>query len=156
MDIKPFILNYMSFFPFVFIFLWLLSSIVISRIGGWASLARLYRMENSFDGERWRFRSGQMRYFMSYNNCLTIGADRRGLYLSVFFLLRAGHPALLIPWSDIITSDKKYFFMTIKEFQFPRLPGVYLRISSKVAGNVLAKREAAEVPINARQQSNYK
>jgi hypothetical protein len=130
------------YFPLVFIVFWLVISLVISRIGGWAALAKVYRCEDSFEGERWRFRSGQMRYAMSYNNCLTIGADRRGIYLFILFLFRAGHPPLFIPWSAITVSEKKCFFVTMTEFRFTRAPNVYLRISSTTAKKVLAKNIA--------------
>jgi hypothetical protein len=133
-----------SFFPFVVIVFWLVISLVISRIGGWAALADVYRLEDSFEGERMRFRSGQMRYAMSYNNCLTIGADRRGLYLSVFFFFRLGHPPLFIPWSEITVTEKQRYFMNATEFTFSRVPGVYLRLSSNTAKMVLAWNSARE------------
>lgn len=140
MDIVPI----QPFFPFVFILFWLVISLVISRMGGWSALAKRYRLEDSFDGERMRFRSGQMRYAMSYNNCLTIGADRRGLYLAVFFFFRLGHPPLFIPWSEIAVTEKQRYFMHAMEFSFSRVPGVYLRLSSGTAEKVLAKNSTRE------------
>jgi hypothetical protein len=129
-------------FPVVFVLFWLVISIAISRIGGWAALARVYRLEDSFEGERVRFRSGQMRYAMNYNNCLTLGADRRGLYLSVFFFFRVGHPPLYVPWSEITISTSRRFFMDMTELSFTRIPGVFLRLSSSTAEKVLAKNVA--------------
>lgn len=133
-----------SFFPAVFVLFWLVISLVISRIGGWSALAKRYRLEDSFDGERMRFRSGQMRYAMSYNNCLTIGADRRGLYLAVFFFFRPGHPPLFIPWSEIAVTQKQRYFMNAMELTFSRVPGVYLRLSSATAEKILAKNIARD------------
>lgn len=137
MDIDIFFKYY---FPFIFILFWLTANIAISYISGWAALAELYRSDDSFEGERWQFQRGQMRYAMRYNNNLTIGADQRGLSLSILFLFRAGHPALFIPWSDITESEKDSFLKKVIEFQFIRVPGVYLRISPKVAEKILAKR----------------
>jgi len=46
-----------------------------------------------------------MRYAMRYNNYLTIGASPEGLYLALtVFFVRAGHPALFMPWSEISVS----------------------------------------------------
>jgi hypothetical protein len=139
MDIDIFFKYY---FPFLFILFWLAVNIVISRISGWAALARVYRSDDSFDGECWRFQSSQMRYAMSYRNNLTIGADRRGLSLSILFLFRMGHPALFIPWADITVSEKQSFLKKMIEFRFTRVPGVYLRLSPKVAEKILANHTA--------------
>jgi hypothetical protein len=70
---------------------------LIGRISGWGTLATFYRFSESFMGECWRFQSAEMRWKGGYNNCLTIGANESGLYLSVFFLFRLGHPQLFIP-----------------------------------------------------------
>jgi hypothetical protein len=80
---------------------WVGISYVIAHIGGWFRLARFYRFSGAFLGERWRFQSAQMRWKVGYNNCLTVGASPEGLYLSVMFILRFGHPPLFVPWSDI-------------------------------------------------------
>jgi hypothetical protein len=42
--------------------IWLLVSATISFIGGWFSLARVYRTRVAFNGAKWRMQSGQMRW----------------------------------------------------------------------------------------------
>jgi len=59
--------------------------LVVARLRGWTTLANYYRFAGTFTGQSWRFQSAQMRWKMGYNNCLTIGANESGLYLSVFF-----------------------------------------------------------------------
>jgi hypothetical protein len=73
----------------------------ISFVGGWFSLARVYRTQVAFDGAKWRMRSGRMRWLANYNNLLTLGASQQGLYLASMFLFRFMHPPLLVPWSEI-------------------------------------------------------
>jgi len=49
-------------FPIYFLCLWLLVGATISVIGGWFSLAKVYRTRVPFIGAKWRMRSGQMRW----------------------------------------------------------------------------------------------
>jgi hypothetical protein len=70
---------------------------------------------------------------MGYNNCLTIGANPTGLYLSVFFLLRFGHPNLFIPWADIsVTASKRVFLSIYTEFRFRQTPMIRFRVSERL------------------------
>jgi len=79
-------------FPIYFLLLWLLVGAVISFIGGWFSLATVYRTQVPFDGAKWRMQSGQMRWLVNYNNVLTLGVSQQGLYLASMFLFRFMHP----------------------------------------------------------------
>ena len=107
---------------------WFLISFLIAQIGGWGELSRYYRAGNPFDGRRWRFRSGQMRLTTHYNGCLTLGVNSYGFYLAVFFLFRAGHPPLFIPWQDIFVKTGKILWWPWTEFRFRQAPSVYLKI----------------------------
>lgn len=85
--------------------------VVISHLGGWDSLAERYRSSEPFTGATWSFQPGQFRWLISYNNCLTIGANPNGLFLSIFPLFRIAHPPLLIPWREISVSRKKVLWV---------------------------------------------
>lgn len=111
-------------------------SFIISRISGWTSLAEIYRYTDPFNGSRWRFQSAGMRWMMSYNNCLTIGLNERGLYLSIFFIFRFGHPPIFIPWNDISITNKKGLFFKYIEFRFRRFPFLFLRINKRLAERI--------------------
>ena len=75
--------------PALFVpFIWILVSFIISRVGGWSLLARVYLAQaDTLDGDSWRFQSIQMRWGTNYGNCVTVRADPLGLGLSVLFLL---------------------------------------------------------------------
>jgi hypothetical protein len=83
----------------------------ISFVGGWFSLARVYRTRVPFNGAKWRMQSGQMRWLANYTNVLTIGVSPQGLYLASMFLFRFMHPPLL---ASVITSKAAngYHFKT--------------------------------------------
>ncbi|MFZ0308816.1 MAG: hypothetical protein WCC89_20005 [Candidatus Sulfotelmatobacter sp.] len=94
-------------FPIYFLSLWLLVGATISFIGGWFSLAKVYRSQAAFTGAKWRMQSAQMRWLAGYNHVLTIGASPQGLYLASMFLFRFMHPPLLVPWSEIKVQRRK-------------------------------------------------
>ena len=48
-------------FPIYFLCLWCLVAAIVSLVGGWFSLAKVYRTRVPFDGAKWRMQSGQMR-----------------------------------------------------------------------------------------------
>src|SRR5689334_20614770 len=97
--------------PVYLLTLWLLISATISFVGGWYSLARVYRAPVPFNGAKWRMQSGQMRWLANYNNILTLGVNQEGFYLAPMFLFRFMHPPLLIPWSEVkVRRSKGWFF----------------------------------------------
>ena len=90
---------------------WSLVIALVSLIGGWHSLAKLYRREETTftigDGgpvEKYRWASlklGPKFFPTNYGNCTTVSLSDRGIGLSVMPLFRSLHPPLLIPWSAI-------------------------------------------------------
>jgi hypothetical protein len=58
-----------------------------------------------------------------------MGARPWGLYLSVLFPFRPGHPPLLIPWQDISATETKRGFGSGYEMRFRRVPGVAMQVS---------------------------
>jgi hypothetical protein len=127
-------------FPIYFLFLWLLVGAVVSFVGGWFSLAKVYRTEVAFDGTKWRMRSGQMRWLANYNNVLTIGVNQQGLYLASMFLLRFMHPPLLVPWSEIKVRRSKGWVFEYVIFTMGHDLAIPLRIRANLAAKL---RESA-------------
>jgi hypothetical protein len=125
-----------AIFPIYFLFLWLLVGATISFVGGWFSLAKVYRIRVPFDGTKWRMQSGQMRWLANYNNVLTIGASPQGLYLASMFLFRFMHPPLLVPWSDIKVRRSKGWFFEYVTFTLGYELAIPLRIRKKLAAKL--------------------
>ncbi|MBM4305898.1 MAG: hypothetical protein FJ115_07405 [Deltaproteobacteria bacterium] len=109
---------------------------LIGRISGWSTLANFYRFSGGFIGQQWRFQSAQLRWYIGYNNCLTIGANESGLFLSVFFLLRIGHPSLFIPWGDVNVTMKKGTWGKYAELRFRQAPAIPFRMSGKLSEKI--------------------
>ena len=125
----------LEFFAF-FLGMWIYIGFMVGQVSGWGQLSRYYRANNPFDGERWRLRSGRMRFLTGYNNCLTIGANSQGLYLAMLLLFRIGHPSLFIPWQDISVKTGKTLLWCWTEFHFRQAPGVYLRVFGKLGQQI--------------------
>lgn len=87
--------------PLFVVLIGVISPYLISRIGGWHDLAESFRLQSEFSATKWFAQSAAMRYSMGYNNCLTVGADQAGLYVRAPFIVRLGHPPLMIPWNEI-------------------------------------------------------
>ncbi len=124
-------------FPLFFVALWVLVGTVVGRWSGWYSLAERYRANTTFQGETWRFQSAQMRYLSHYNNCLTFGADPQGLSIAMFFILRAGHPPLFIPWGELELQPNRRLFVSGYELRFRQVPGVYMWVWAKLGEKIL-------------------
>lgn len=137
-DQHPF--AFLAIFPVYFLWLWLLVGATISVIGGWFSLAKVYRTQVAFDGTKWRMQSGQMRWLANYNNVLTIGVSQQGLYLASMFLFRFMHPPLLVPWSEIKVRRKTGWVFEYVILTMGHDLAIPLRIRAKLAAKV---RESA-------------
>jgi hypothetical protein len=129
-----------AIFPVYFVTLWLVVGSIISSVGGWLSLSRLYRAQVQFGGARWGGQSGRMRWLTNYNNVLTLGASRDGLYLAMNFPFRFMHPPLLIPWAEIKVRKSKGWFFEYVTFTMGREMEIPLRIRTKLADRL--KNEA--------------
>ena len=121
---------------YIFLFLvagWCGISVLMSFLSGWWELSRNYRSTTIFDGTRFRFQSASMRLGTSYGNCVNLGVNQNGLYLSVLFLFRLGHPPLFIPWPDVSTTKKRFlFFFKQVELRFGKYPSIRFVISQRL------------------------
>lgn len=135
MENQPEPINIILIIPIFLTFftaLWLLVGLLNSALSGWQRLATRYATEKPFSGHKWTWESGQMRW-VGIRNCLTVGADRNGLYLAMLVVFRFRHPPLFIPWSDISITPKRSFFRKGMEFRLGGNDGVPLWLSADLA-----------------------
>jgi hypothetical protein len=125
-------------FPLVFAGLWIVIGLALSRFGGWHDLAKEYRSDRDLAAGRLRWKSAGMRGMVRYRNCLSMGSDGAGFFLSISPLFRAGHPSLFIPWSDISVSPRRVWIWDFAELRFARCPGIPLLIRAALAKSLLA------------------
>lgn len=96
--------------PFVTIAIWLLIIFsFLNLFGSWSKLTKRYATKYHFKGKTWKFQSASVGN-TAYSNCVTVGSDHQGLYLSPFVIFRFGHPAILIPWEQLTLITEERFF----------------------------------------------
>ena len=127
-DKHPFLFGLADAFTLVIIV-----SVMLSFLGGWRTLSERFRFRGKFIGKRWRGQSAQLRCHVGYYNCLTVGGNTEGLYLSLFFPFRIAHPPLFIPWGEISFSKSNRFLVKIAKLELGREFRVPMRISQALA-----------------------
>lgn len=94
----------------VFAAMWAAMSLLLSYMGGWASLAEHYRDNGDVRCQTYYMRSGSVGA-IDYKSCLIIGVSKPGLRLSVLFPFRIGHPPLFIPWDQFHSVWERQTFL---------------------------------------------
>jgi hypothetical protein len=135
--------NFAIIFSLYFVALWTLVSYWIALAGGWRLLAKRFRLQGTYVGQKWSMQSASMRWLINYNSALTVGADNAGLFIAPLFLFRAWHPPLFIPWTEVTVVGKtRLFFLRVVELRLGRSENIPFRMSGKLA----ARLEAAAGP----------
>jgi hypothetical protein len=125
-----------------FIMLWIGVCYLLSAVGGWRMLAWAYRSNSAFEGRKLWLKSAGLRRWTNYNNCITVGADKYGLYMAVLPIFRIGHPPLFFPWKDISTEEgSRRFFGDFVKFTFAKQPGVPVIFSERLAARIFKMKE---------------
>ena len=94
-----------------FITLWCGVSLLLSKLGGWSSLAARFPATSTPFGEKFTFAAAKIGG-VRYRGVLTAVKAEQGLFLSVFAPWRLGHPPILIPWTELKNPQPKKLFGT--------------------------------------------
>ncbi len=124
-------------FPLLFVSLWVIVLLVVSRMSGWNSLAERFRYDSWFDGEVWKWQSGRMRW-CNYNGCMKLGANSTGLYLGLIPPFRFFSPTLLVPWEEVSVSRGQMLLFSYVQLALGRELKVPLKIRPRLAEKLRA------------------
>jgi hypothetical protein len=134
---EEFLSTYPYLVPALFVVFWFIMMAVLAQASGWAILADIYPAHESYEGPAKRFSSISLERIKNmpatYNGVVNVGADARGLRLSLFFLFRPYHPELAAPWSEISARSKKSLLVDGVELSFARAPAVRLAMPRALA-----------------------
>ena len=87
---------------------------LVSLLSGWRKLSKRFRAQSETYGVTKSagpfFYTVYLRYWSRYSSSIRITAADDALYLSVFILLRVGHPPLCIPWNEIQIGRTRYLW----------------------------------------------
>lgn len=141
------------FVPFLLIFVvgfFCLTSFLSSVFCGWHALARRFRTESEPYGATKSagpfFYTVYTRFWSHYSFIIRMTAAEDGLYLSVLFPLRVGHPPLRIPWNEVQISRVKRFWRPLILLTLGMQERIPMRISEQMAAKlgVLERIRASE------------
>jgi hypothetical protein len=129
--------NFPVVFPFFFVGMWIIAGYWVALTSGWRLLAKRFRLQGTFTGQKWTMQSARMRWLSQYNNALTVGADSTGLFMATMFLFRTGHPPLFVPWSEITgVREARLLFVKFVEMRLGRVEEIPFRISASLAAKI--------------------
>lgn len=129
--------------------LWVALGFGLARWSGWSSLALYYRGRVPNDGLRWHFVSARVGP-VGYRRCLTLGADSRGLRLSMWLPMRFSHRSLSIPWAEIDALGPCYgSTQPMVGLQLRRAPGVAIELPRQLAIAALGQVHGHVLPPGA-------
>ena len=99
---------------------------LLSWLGGWSRLARVYRDEMSelTDGHTWRMQSVSLRGWCGYNNCVSIEATAKGLKISPWFIMRPGHPPLFLPFDEMTSQSRTMLGVGLEQVRMKQEPAI--------------------------------
>ena len=113
------------------------NSRLISFLGGWFSLSRRFRAQSEPYGQTQSagpfLYAVKMRFRTNYSNVIRMTAADDGLYLSVLFLMRVGHPPLCIPWKEIEMRRTKFLWLRFVVLTLGEKERIPMRISERMA-----------------------
>ena len=126
-------------FPFFFILMWTIVTTLLGYLSGWFSLQAWYaddRNEPPLLKLGWQ--SGSMGFGVNFSNCLTLAATRSGFSLRVWRVFGLFQRPLLIPWSEITVTPKRFLFIRMVRLEFGHPPSGSLRISQRTWNRLVA------------------
>jgi len=105
-------------------------------LSGWGELASAYRSRSSSRGTpvAWRWLELGLSRLLGFPSL--VSADRSGLYISAFPLLRPFNPPLFIPWADLSFHEIRSHTSLPVRVRFRRAPTAYLVISERLTGSI--------------------
>jgi len=138
--INDFLVNTPYAYPVFFVAMWCSVCLLISFISGWYALSRRFRKKSEPYGETRSagpfFYTVYMRFWGHYSSVIRITDADDGLYLSVLFLFRVGHPPLSIPWKEIEVSQTRRFWQNYVVLTLGEHERIPMRISVRMARNL--------------------
>lgn len=124
-------------FSVVFPLFWATIAFLISRLGGWGSMAEAYPYREPLIVQCFPLQSAILRFMSNYNAVVKICADEQGLYFSVMFLFRPGHAPFFVPWEEISGTRKQYFLYPVVDLRFQRTPNLPFRVYKRTADKLV-------------------
>jgi len=100
-----------SFFPFLFVGMWLLITTMLGVLSGWFALQSQFDRGDEAPLVTFRRLSGSMGLGVNLNGVLKLSACPSGLRISISRMFGPFQRPFLVPWAEISAERKTRFFM---------------------------------------------
>jgi hypothetical protein len=101
-------------------------------VSGFPQLVKHYGLRSPFVGQKWSWQSTAIGW-MSYRSCITLGVNATGLYIAPWAIFRAGHPPILIPWSELqVDRPQWWWLMRMYPLRTNACPNVVIRFPQRL------------------------
>jgi hypothetical protein len=115
--------------------LWSGTVFLISRLGGWATLAGHYAYSGTSKApQRKNTSMALIRLKLipcNYGFIIHLHVDNDALYISVMKVFRIGHPTLRIPFRDISISHRKAGFLAMGQLNLSKASNISISMLTK-------------------------
>ncbi|MGA2906947.1 MAG: hypothetical protein ABSE36_04550 [Terracidiphilus sp.] len=123
-----------------FVAVWYAALSLIGILSGWHALSRRFKQETGPYGEIGTvgpfFYSIYMRFWCHYSSVIRLIAASDGLYASVSFPFRIGHPPLRIPWVEIQMRKTMFLWRRLVLLTLGNEEQIPMRISERMTRNL--------------------
>lgn len=99
------------YFGIYFILIWSLVHYLLSKISGWAAVAKRHRRQKATHGKLYPFAAMDMGE-ARHSGTLFVRVGTEGIDISIFLPFRLFHPPLLIPWNAFDSCKRTRLFST--------------------------------------------
>jgi hypothetical protein len=93
-------------FVIVFSLFWAAIVWLISRLSGWARLARQYPAVGPVAGDVFHWCSARFGLLSSHRSCLTVTVSPRGVHMQPVIFFQMGHNPIFIPWTAVLQFER--------------------------------------------------
>ncbi len=121
----------------------------LAHVSGWRQLAADYPANELIQGQTIWTGSVLFGWLMGYNNGVIMTANGEGLRLSLWPLIRIGHPPIFLPWSEMQASASNYLWLKMLRIRMDRST-ISFRIPAELVSQL---RAGLELPIQPEQST---
>lgn len=125
------LLNFIDAHTGIAIIFALIGFFASNLFGSWAKLTKRYAAQHHFTGKTWNWQTMSIGN-AAYPNCITVGSNSQGLYLSPFIIFRLGYSAILILWEQLSLRIEDRFFDRLNFLEVADCPEIKIMIDDRL------------------------
>jgi len=142
-------LLFASLFPILFVGMWLVTTLVISRFSGWSKLEESLPDRSSMAVQTFRFQGfylGKGKIGTSYRGCVTFDVCKDGLRVRIWKLFAPFSGPIFIPWDKMEVEKTKIFTFSATRLKIGRGGEYWMTLAGSTARKLAGASDRFTVP----------